>query len=165
MRFILVLFLSAASLTACSHSEKKVEAGGPAPVEDVFYADAEAVDRAISQVMVKYPQKIANLEAGVLETDYIKGDARFQPPHKAVTFGSGYRYRIFIRTVKGKTNGKSSIKVQVLKKVEQQRDFFADPEGLKSDLLEEKAILYRIAREIKIDKALNRYSEKASSQN
>lgn len=159
MRFILTLFLGAA-LTGCSSSEKKVEAGVPTPAEDVFYAEPEAVDRAISQVMVKYPQKIANLEAGVLETDYIKGDARFQPPHKKVTFGSGYRYRILIRTVKGKTNGKSAIKVQVLKKVEQHRDFFADPENLKSDLLEEKAILYRIGRELKIDKALNRLSQK-----
>ncbi len=162
MRFALALFL-AATLTACANTDKKVEAGGPTPVEEVFYAEPDAVDRAISQVMVKYPQKIANLEAGVLETDYIKGDARFQPPHKTVTFGSGYRYRIFIRTVKGKTNGKPAIKVQVLKKVEQQRDFFADPEDLKSDLLEEKAILYRIGREIKIDKALNRLSQKASA--
>lgn len=161
MRILLVLFL-AAGLTGCSHSEKKVEAGVPTPVEDVFYAEAEAVDRAISQVMVKYPQKVANLEAGVLETDYIKGDARFQPPHKTVTYGSGYRYRILIRTVKGKTNGKPAIKVQVLKKVEQQRDFFADPENLKSDQLEEKAILYRIGREIKIDKALNRLSQSSN---
>lgn len=160
MRFVLFLLLSA-TLTACAQSEKKSEAGVPTPVEEVFYAEAEAVDRAISQVMVKYPQKVANLEAGVLETDYIKGEARFQPPHKKVTFGSGYRYRIFIRTVRGKTNGKPAIKVQVLKKVEQHRDFFADPENLKSDLLEEKAILYRIGRELKIDKALQRLSEKS----
>lgn len=164
MRFIFVLLLGA-TLTGCAQAEKKTHTGIPTPVEEVFYADPETVDRAISQVMVKYPQKIANLEAGVLETDYIKGDARFQPPHKNVTFGSGYRYRIFIRTVRGKTNGKPAIKVQVLKKVEQHRDFFADPENLKSDLLEEKAILYRIGREIKIDKALQRLSQKTSSVN
>jgi hypothetical protein len=161
MQFIFVLILGA-TLTACAHTEKKVEAGEPAAVEEVFFADPELVDRAISQVMVKYPQKISNLEAGVLETDYIKGDARFQPPHRTITYGSGYRYRIFIHTVRGKTNGKSAIKVQVVKKVEQQRDFFADPEDLKSDFLEEKAILYRIGREIKIDKALTRFNQKSS---
>lgn len=161
MRLTNVLFLAATlslGLTGCAQSAKQTEPGVPTPVEDVFYAEPEAVDRAISQVMVKYPQKIANLEAGVLETDYIKGDARFQPPHKNIVYGSGYRYRIFIRTVRGKTNGKPAIKVQVLKKVEQQRDFFADPENLKSDLLEEKAILYRIGRELKIDKAMQKMS-------
>lgn len=162
MRFLFVLVSSAVLLNGCAHSVKKVESGEPVPVEEVFYADAETVDRAISQVMVKYPQKIANLEAGVLETDYIKGDSRFQPPHKNVVYGSGFRYRILIRTVRGKTNGKPAIKVQVLKKVEQQRDFFADPEQLKSDLLEEKAIIYRIGREIKIDKALQRLSQKGA---
>lgn len=161
MRLFTALIL-AACISGCAQPAKQSDSSVPTPVEEVFYADAETVDRAISQVMVKYPQKIANLEAGVLETDYIKGDARFRPAHREVKYGSGYRYKISIRTVRGKTNGKPAIKVQVLKVVEQHRDFFADPEQLDSDQLEEKAILYRIDREIKIDRALQRFNQKAN---
>lgn len=160
---LIAIALTVILVGACAHSDKKVEPGVPLPVEEVFFADPETVDRAIAQVMVKYPQKIANLEAGLLETDYIKGDARFKPAHKDVKYGSGYRYKIIVRTVRGKNAGKPAVKVQVLKQVEQQRDFFADPERLKSDGLEEKAILYRIDREIKIDRALQKYQQKASA--
>lgn len=157
---LLSIFILSALLTACAQTSKPPENARPVPVEEVFFAEPDAVDRAISQVMVKYPQKIANLEAGVLETDYIKGDARFRPAHKEVNYGSGYKYKIVIHTVRGKTNGKPAIKVQVVKQVEQHRDFFDDPELLQSDLLEEKAILYRIGRELKIDKALQRFQQK-----
>lgn len=162
MRFISFLLLSAA-LTGCSQTNKRPDDARPVPVEEVFYAEPDAVDRAISQVMVKYPQKIANLEAGVLETDYIKGDARFKPAHKEMNFGSGYRYRILIHTVRGKNSGRPAVKVQVVKQIEMHRDFFAQPELMQTDQLEEKVILYRIDRELKIDRALQRMQNKANS--
>ena len=158
----LLLIFAALATTACAVSNRQAEPGVALPVEEVFYAEPETVDRAISQVMVKYPQKVANLEGGVLETDFIKGDARFKPAHRTINYGSGYRYKISVRTVRGKTEGKPAIKVQVLKVVEQQRDFFADPEQLESDQLEEKAILYRIGREIKIDRALQKLQKKST---
>lgn len=162
MRFTSIFILAAALLSGCAQSTKKPDNALPTPVEQVFFAEPDVVDRAIAQVMVKYPQKIANLEAGVLETDYIKGDARFKPADHEVNYGSGYRYKILIHTVRGKTNGRPAIKVQVTKAIEQQRDFFADPEHYQSDQLEENAILYRIDREIKIDRALQRYQTKGT---
>src|SRR4051812_14701638 len=112
MRFISI-FILAATLASCAQSNKKPDNAPPTPVEEVFFAEPDVVDRAIAQVMVKYPQKIANLEAGVLETDYIKGEARFKPAHQDVNYGSGLRYKILIHTVRGKTSGRPAIKVQV----------------------------------------------------
>lgn len=124
----------------------------------VYFGSYEEVELALKQSMIRYPQRIDNTEAGIFETDVIKGEFRFQPAHRDVTYSSGYRYRILVRMVRGKTDGKPSVKVQINKKVEIAKDFFSDPKELSSDGLEEEAILYRIGRELQIAKALARAS-------
>ena len=128
----------------------------------VYFGSFEEVELALKQAMIRYPQRIDNTEAGIFETDVIKGEFRFQPAHQTVSFSSGYRYRILVRLVRGKTDGKSAIKVQINKRVEVANDFFSDPKELASDGLEEESILYRIGRELQIAKALTKASEKKS---
>jgi hypothetical protein len=146
--------------TATSKLEAKESRGGP--FARVFFAKYEEVEAAVKQAMIKYPQRVDNTEAGIFETDYVKGDARFTPPHKETKLDHGYRYRILLRLVKGKVEGKPSVKVQVTKRIELVRDFFSEPELLTSDGLEEDVILYRIYRELTIGKAITKASEKAS---
>lgn len=155
-----LLLAGAGCTTATSKLEEKYKVG--VPVSRVFYARYEEVELALKQAMIKYPQRVDNSEAGIFETDFVKGEARFQPPHKHVNYSSGYRYRILVRLVRGKSEDKSAVKVLVLKQTEIMRDFFADPEQLPSDGLEEDVILYRIARELAIAKALAKATEKAN---
>ena len=58
------------------------------------------------------------------------------------------------------TNLKEAVKVTVAKDVELKTDFFSDPKRLESDGLEEKVILYRIEKEISVERALQRAQKK-----
>ncbi len=134
------------------------------PVVQVFFAKYEDVEAALKLAMLKYPQRVDNTEAGIFESDYVKSDGRFKPPHKSIEYSSGYRYRILIRLVRGKTDSRSAVKVVVLKQIESVHDFFSEPGTLPSDGLEEEVILYRIGRELTINKALQRAAEKQNKK-
>ena len=62
--------------------------------------------------------------------------------------------------MRGKNEERSAVKVLVTKAPEIARDFFATPESLASDGLEENVVLYRIGREIALAKAMVRATEK-----
>ena len=121
----------------------------------------EEVEIAMKQAMIRYPAKVENLEAKIFESDYVKGDARFKPPHKETQLSNGYRYRIVMRLLRGRADEQNAVKVIVLKKAELARDFFSEPELVGSDGLEEQAILYRVAREFYIARAIKRAQEKS----
>lgn len=96
------------------------------------------------------------MDAGFLQTLYITGKNRYIPPHKeGTTLPSGYQYRLNINIIKGENKSKISI----LKEARLQKDFFSDPEDLGSDGFEEKLLIYRISREIKIENLLKRAHE------
>jgi hypothetical protein len=134
------------------------------PYSRVFYANYEDVEIALKQSMIRYPQKVDNTDAGIFETDYIKGEARFKPPHKPTMFSPGYRYRLLVRLVRGRTEDRPAIKVQITKRPEVVRDFFSDAAPATSDGLEEQVILYRIGRELQLARAIARANEKANKK-
>jgi hypothetical protein len=148
--------------TATQRLEQKLKIG--VPVTQVFFAKYEDVEAALKLAMLRYPQRVDNTEAGIFETDYVKGDSRFKAPHVNTEYPSGYRYRILIRLVRGKTDSRPAVKVVVLKQIEQVQDFFAEPAQLPSDGLEESVILYRIGRELTINKALQRAADKQNKK-
>jgi hypothetical protein len=156
-----LLFLNGCQ-TATDRLDQKLKIG--VPVVQVFFAKYEDVEAALKLAMLKYPQRVDNTEAGIFESDYVKSDGRFKPPHSAIEYSSGYRYRILIRLVRGKTDSRSAVKVVVLKQIETVHDFFSEPGTLPSDGLEEEVILYRIGRELTINKALQRAVEKQNKK-
>ena len=165
IRPLVALGLLAFVFSGCASATQKLEAKqSDGPYSRVYYANYEDVEIALKQAMIRYPQKIDNTEAGIFETDYLKGEARFKPPHKPAVFSPGYRYRILVRLVRGRTDEKSAIKVQITKKPEVVRDFFSDADSVKSDGLEEQVILYRIGRELQLARAIARASDKANKK-
>lgn len=155
-----------AGLSGCVSATQRLEAReGDAPYSRVFYANYEDVEIALKQSMIRYPQKVDNTEAGIFETDYIKGEARFKAPHKQGAFSPGYRYRLLVRLVRGRTEDRPAIKVQITKKPEVVRDFFSDAESAKSDGFEEQVILYRIGRELQLARAISKANDKANKKN
>ena len=118
-----------------------------------FKASYTDVWRAIQQTLLNYPMNINNMEIGHLQTLYITGQQRYKPPHKKKkTLPTGYQYRLDIHLVKGK----KKTKVIVSKKVRLQKDFFSKPKELSSDGFEEKAFLYRVQRELLIERMLKK---------
>lgn len=160
--FLFSAGLTLLSLDGCQTATEKLETRLKIgePVVRVFFAKYEDVEAALKLAMIRYPQRVDNTEAGIFETDYVKGDARFRPPYRSNEFPSGYRYRILIRLVRGKSDKAAAVKVVVVKSSEQVNNFFATPSEIASDGLEEGVILYRIGRELVINKALQKAIEK-----
>lgn len=151
--FAAVLFLGACALEPLPSKKEKIIR--KFNNQKVFYFSYDSVWRA-SQLALKYPIAINNMDNGVLETDFIKADDGFLAPASSHMPSSGIRYKITLVLVKGKVDGKESVRVTVGKVIEKKRDFFSDPESLVSDGLEEMVIFYRIERELVIDEALKK---------
>lgn len=150
-RAVLIIF-NLMLLSACASQE--IEYEGYSPISKVFNEDFEIVWRASQLALQKYPLRVNNIDKGLLETDWVKGYEIWSPPFTPKVKAAGTRYKILLRTIKGKTQGESAVKVTLQKKIEKIRDFFSDIETPPSDGFEEKALLYRIEREIQIDRAL-----------
>lgn len=148
--------------TASERLSRRLKVGEP--VSQVFFAKYDSVEAALKQAMIRYPQRVDNTEAGIFETDYVRGDSRFQPAHSDQEYSSGYRYRLLVRMVRGKAGNRNAVNVQIIKKIELARDFFSEPEPLASDGLEERAILYRINRELVIGRGIQKAIEKANRE-
>ena len=132
--------------------------------EKVFNVPYEDVERAVKQAMIRYPAKVDNPDAGIYETDWVKDETRFRPAHMKSDYSEGFQYRILVRMVRGKTKG-AATKVTISKQAVLNRDFFAEPEPRPSDGLEEDVILYRIGRELQIERALKKFQEKQNKAN
>lgn len=158
VRFFSVLFsifFLAQALTACALFQ---EQSGPktfmGPREEVIYASFEEVWRAVNIVMQPYPLRLSNMDEGLLETDSLKGYKTWEPPFKQRK-PSGLVYKLSVRVVRGSSQGLKATKVIILKDAQVQRDFFSNSKQVPTDGLEEKVILYRIKREVQLERAVN----------
>ena len=158
---VALVFLAGCS-TASSQLSKRLKVGEP--VSRVYFAKYEDVESAIKQAMIRYPQRVDNTEAGIFETDFVKGEARFKSPVATESYSPGYRYRLLLRLVRGKNDEKPAVKVLVTKQAEIAGDFFAEPDQQASDGLEETVILYRIGREITLARAMTKAGEKENKK-
>lgn len=146
----LVLCLGTGVLTSCVTTPNFTPKGGS--VTEVFLGSYDEVWRATQKALVKYPIRVNNSDTGLLQTDYIRGAKAYRPPHSKDKPSSGYRHQITLRLAKGSIKGRPAVKVTVTKTPEIQRDFFSNSAELESDGIEERVILYRIRREISLEK-------------
>lgn len=130
------------------------------PREEVIFADFEEVWRATNIVLQAYPLRLSNMDEGLLETDDVKGVRAWEAPFK-YRKPAGQTYRLSIRVVRGTAGRNAATKVIILKDARVQQDFFSNIKQVPSDGLEEKALLYRIKREIQIERALNQAQKAA----
>ena len=129
------------------------------PENRVYFESYDRVWRAAQLSLRKYPVKVNSIDTGVLETDFVKGDKYFTDPND-VRPRTGLRYKITLRVVKGKIEGKMAVKVTVLKTAEVQPDFFSGFKPVASNGLEEATIVYRISRFVEIDRLLEAAANK-----
>lgn len=141
---------------------------GPPPTfasqERAFFAPYDSVWRATQLALQYYPIRVNNMDTGTLETDTIRGYKAWTPPHNPNQASGGYSYYLSIRLIKGNVNGSDATKVNIMKHATLSADFFTDPQKLPSDTLEEKVLLYRIGRELQIDKLLEKAQKNTTSK-
>lgn len=153
-QIILLLFVTGA-LSACAlFQDQKGPESFIGPREEVLFAKYEEVWRATNIVLQEYPLRLSNMDDGIIETDDIKGYRSWRAPFPTRK-PSGMSYRITVRVVKGMSGTKPATKIIILKDAKIQRDFFSNVKQVPSNGLEEKAILYRIKREVQIERAIN----------
>ena len=152
------LVLTGSLLVSCSLVPEK-PTGPQAPPQAVFFSSFESVWRA-AQLTMKYPIRVNNMESGTLETEWVAGSDGFHPPSEDKPAAAGLRYRISMMFVKGAVDGRPSVKVTVVKRVEKVKDFFSEPQVLQSDGLEERVLLYRIRRELRIEEGIKQSVKK-----
>lgn len=124
----------------------------------IIFAPYDEVWRAAHAVL-KYTIAAENQDFGVIETDYIKAVDGWLPPFRTKPQYPSSRYKLVLNFAKGKNNGQESVRLTIDKKIEVFKDFISEVKSVPSDGLEEKAIFYRIEREININKALKKASE------
>lgn len=155
-----VIFLVFALMVCGCASSPDLEA--PQAYEKEFAANFEETWRAIQQAIISYPLKINNMELGQVQTTSIRGSTQFKPPPATKIKASGYRYSLVINLLKVSN---AVTRVSILKEVMVRRDFISKPEAKYSDGYEENQILYRIGRELEIEKILLRDSKKKEAKN
>jgi hypothetical protein len=121
--------------------------------EAIFYASYEKTWKAAEKALENYILSNNNSESGIIQTDWIRGDDIWTPPTTLKKPSSGQRQKITLFFTHGKSAGSDSVRIQVKKEAEILMDFVSDPEPLVSDGLEELNILYRIERELNINKS------------
>lgn len=148
------LTLLALLFVSCASSKKNEDVLEYSLILKIPY---ETLWRATQQALLNYPMNINNMDTGQLQTLFITGKHRFQPPHETQkVLPSGFQYRLNINILKGE----DASKVTIAKEARLQKDFFSEPQDLVSDGFEEKSILYRIKREVLIERLLQRQMEK-----
>lgn len=159
LAIISILLLSSCSLMELQEDKASRKRSSIMPPSRVFHHQFESVWKSALTVL-KYSITDQNQETGHIETDYVKpSDGGWTRPDGGSSVSGGIRYKIAVSMVRVRSeNGRMGVKVTVDKKLEKIKDFFSDPEALDSDQLEEKAILYRIERELVIEDALKKAS-------
>ncbi len=134
----------------------------PGPVSKVLTGSYDEIWRAIQKAFVNYPIQVNNNDQGIIETDIIKGEQIWQPPFLTKGEKRNLRYVLRVNTVKGRVRNKDSVRVTVTKTVSLEKDFFSGEVRLQADGLEEKAILYRIERELLLERSLQKAFTRSS---
>ncbi|NQY99737.1 MAG: hypothetical protein HRT45_03590 [Bdellovibrionales bacterium] len=132
------------------------------PMEQVYLANFDSVWLATQKALAAYPMRVNNMDLKILETDYIKSNRYWNPPH-IPRLGSGDKYKLVVKVMEGEIEGKGAQKVSVSKEVYRQKDFFAPKNRIPSTGLEERSLLYRIERELIIEKALDEAQKQLNS--
>ena len=163
MKFLLVFFLFFTGFILSGCTTLDLVPDVMHPVSKVFHTDYEKTWRATMLALEDYPIEVENNEKGYLKTESIQSETIWKFPFERDSIQATEKYTIYIKLIKGEIDSRSVVKVSILKKILVQKGFIEEPKRVPSNGLEEKALLYRIFREINIEQAITNYHQKSSS--
>ena len=147
-----ILCLLSLCIVGCASTPANEFHFGPRSV--IIQAPYDEVWQAVQQALANYPIQINNLDEGLITTDSIKNGQVWSAPFNEHYRYPNFTYRLKITVLRGKQKGHPACKVFITKYITAQKDFFSGTKHLPSDGLEEGSILYRIERNIEIQRAL-----------
>lgn len=125
----------------------------------IYFVSFDSVWRA-AQLTLKYPIAINNIDEGIIETEWIDSSDGFEPVHARPEL-KALQFRIQLLFVRGKSQGKPSVRLTIIKQMRTQKGFFNDSKSLESDGIEEALFFYRTEREITIEEAIKAEAKRA----
>lgn len=164
-----LLFLLVGFTIQCV-SSRSIETVSPSfkPKEELYLYNYDKVWRATQISLSMYPIKINNIDTGHIQTQFISTDDIWKPAHpRANKKKATSKYLLKVNVIRGKAKGKKVVKVTILKQSSEQNDFFSESQSQPSDGIEEDMLLYRIKRELLIERALekaNRTKRKSNNK-
>jgi hypothetical protein len=161
-KFLIVSGL-AFQLAACASMNEEKPNTIKGPVSRVVRGNYDEVWRAVQKSLAGYPIQVNNIDQGLIETDAVKVGQLWLPPFEKSPKAPNVKYSLQVRVIKGQSQNQESAQVSVRKRLSLQRDFFSNEEDVGSDGLEEKALLYRIEREMQIERSIKKAFEKGKS--
>ncbi len=115
------------------------------------------VFKAARAALSKYRLSVNDYESGVLQTNYILRESVWLPPHEKQKNKNRLRNQIKIVVLKGRSRKHKNVtQVTIHKDISQKKNFFEPLVPIPSDGLEELSLLYRIERELDIERKINR---------
>ena len=130
---------------SCVHTEDLL-------ISQSFQVDREEVWGVLVAVFKSYPLKTIDEEKGYIQTEVLKANHFWKPPHEKNKDFSGYSSVITVRL----SYKRPISRVFIDKKVYKQKGFISTKKEAPSDLLEETVLLYQISRELSIRSRLSR---------
>lgn len=156
---LILLFLT----TSCSIFDSKAESVDQiiekASHQKIFLAPYDQVWK-VAHTSLKYTIAAENQDFGTIETDFVKAVDGWIPPYKKKPDNPGARYKLTFTFAKGETNKKESTRVTIEKKIEAFKNIISDTQVIASDGSEEKALFYRMERELIIARAIESANKK-----
>ena len=133
------------------------------PISKIFQADYQKIWSATMLALEDYPIEAENNEKGYLKTESIPVETIWKFPVERNDTLAAAKYTLHIKMIKGKSKSRPAVKVTVLKKILLQKGFIENPKRIPSNGLEERSILYRIHREINIERAITNHHKRSSA--
>ncbi len=122
-----------------------------------FASDYDSVWKGILISLSKYPLDRNDQESGEIKTSVLSAGEVFKTYDQKIN--PKERYQIFINVEKRRLQGRDAVIVHVEKKPFIKGDFMRAEKEIKSDGIEERVLLYRTLREVKIDQKLSKLFE------
>ena len=150
-RWLLIFLFFSLFFSGCVSTQPPRDIIGP--ISKVFYTDYKNTWQALMLALENYPLAEEDKETGYVKTETIKGETLWQLPFHTNTV-HGLRYSLYVQVVKGSAREKPATQVSITKKLLSRKGFIDSYHRVASNGLEEKFILYRILREININKMI-----------
>lgn len=158
------LFLSLMVFSSCGIFDPRPESPDQiiekASHQKIFLAPYDQVWK-VAHTALKYTIASENQDFGTIETDFVKSVDGWVPPYKKKPDYPGARYKLLFTFAKGETKNRESTRVTIEKKIEVFKNIISDTQAVASDGSEEKAIFYRMERELIIARAIEKANQAA----
>ena len=131
-----------------------------------FYTDYNTAWQAALEALKRHEKTIQNRQGGVIQTSWIDNTAEknfIEGFGGDATFVKA-QYRLNLSVAPGSYNGRSYVKVSILKEQVIQRDLLEGWKPVSSDTIEENTFLYRIGRIVLMKLKLKQIEEQKMEQ-